>query len=263
MSFATPEDIVMEPLLEVRNLSKHFLGIHALEGVNFKINTKERVGLVGDNGAGKSTLIKIISGIQLPTAGDIFWEGRKLTMESPTVARELGIETIYQDLSLANNLTTANNFFLGRELTKSYLGGLMRFLDEKSMNARTEELLFQMNASIPTRKQVAFLSGGQRQAIAIMRVMLWNAKLIIMDEPTAALGVAERRKVLDLMKELQQHGVSVLLVSHNLPDILEATDRVYVIRRGRIVGEQRTATTSEHALIQLMIGSEPTTPSSN
>jgi ABC-type sugar transport system ATPase subunit len=130
------------------------------------------------------------------------------------------------------------------------------------MNARTEELLFQMNSSIPTRKQVAFLSGGQRQAIAIMRVMLWKAKLIIMDEP-AALGVAERRKVLDLMNELQQHGVSVLLVSGNLPDILEATDRVYVIRRGRIVGEQRTETTSEHALIQLMIGSERATPSSN
>jgi ABC-type sugar transport system ATPase subunit len=131
------------------------------------------------------------------------------------------------------------------------------------MNARTEELLFQMTSSIPTRKQVAFLSGGQRQAIAIMRVMLWKAKLIIMDEPTAALGVAERRKVLDLMNELQQHGVSVLLVSGNLPDILEATDRVYVIRRGRIVGEQRTETTSEHALIQLMIGSERATPSSN
>ena len=254
---------MMEPLLEVRNISKHFLGIRALEGVNFKINTKERVGLVGDNGAGKSTLIKIIAGIQLPTAGDIFWEGKRLTMESPAVARELGIETIYQDLSLANNLTTANNFFLGRELTHRYLGGLVQFLDEKSMNAKTAELLFQMNSSIPTRKQVAFLSGGQRQAIAIMRVMLWKAKLIIMDEPTAALGVAERRKVLDLMNELQQHGVSVLLVSHNLPDILEATDRVYVIRRGRIVGEQRTAATTEHALIQLMIGSEPAKPSSH
>ena len=254
---------MMEPLLEVRNISKHFLGIRALEDVNFKINTKERVGLVGDNGAGKSTLIKIIAGIQLPTAGDIFWEGKQLTMESPAVARELGIETIYQDLSLANNLTTANNFFLGRELTKRYLGGLVQFLDEKSMNAKTAELLFQMNSSIPTRKQVAFLSGGQRQAIAIMRVMLCKAKLIIMDEPTAALGVAERRKVLDLMNELQQHGVSVLLVSHNLPDILEATDRVYVIRRGRIVGEQRTAATTEHALIQLMIGSEPARPSSH
>lgn len=247
----------MEPLLEVRDISKHFLGIRALEKVNFRINPRERVGLVGDNGAGKSTLIKIIAGIQLPTEGEIYWEGKQVTMESPTVARELGIETIYQDLSLANNLTTANNFFLGRELTKSYLGGLVQLLDEKAMNARAEELLHQMNASIPTRKQVAFLSGGQRQAIAIMRVMLWNARLIIMDEPTAALGVAERRKVLDLVKELKLHGVSVLLISHNLPDVLEVTDRIYVIRRGHIVGEVETATASEHTLIQMMIGSEP------
>ncbi len=247
----------MESLLEVRDISKHFLGIRALEKVNFRINPRERVGLVGDNGAGKSTLIKIIAGIQLPTEGEIYWEGKQVTMESPTVARELGIETIYQDLSLANNLTTANNFFLGRELTKSYLGGLVQLLDEKAMNARAEELLHQMNASIPTRKQVAFLSGGQRQAIAIMRVMLWNARLIIMDEPTAALGVAERRKVLDLVKELKLHGVSVLLISHNLPDVLEVTDRIYVIRRGHIVGEVETATASEHTLIQMMIGSEP------
>jgi ABC-type sugar transport system ATPase subunit len=247
----------MEPLLEVRDISKHFLGIRALEKVNFRINSRERVGLVGDNGAGKSTLIKIIAGIQLPTEGEIYWEGKQVTMESPTVARELGIETIYQDLSLANNLTTANNFFLGRELTKSYLGGLVQLLDEKAMNARAEELLHQMNASIPTGKQVAFLSGGQRQAIAIMRVMLWNARLIIMDEPTAALGVAERRKVLDLVKELKLHGVSVLLISHNLPDVLEVTDRIYVIRRGHIVGEVETATASEHTLIQMMIGSEP------
>ncbi len=247
----------MEPLLEVRDISKHFMGIRALEKVNFRINPGERVGLVGDNGAGKSTLIKIISGIQLATEGEIYWEGKPVTMESPTVARELGIETIYQDLSLANNLTTANNFFLGRELTKSYLRGLVQLLDEKAMNARTEALLHQMNASIPTRKQVAFLSGGQRQAIAIMRVMLWKARLIIMDEPTAALGVAERRKVLDLVKELKQHGVSILLISHNLPDVLEVTDRIYVIRRGHIVGEVETATASEHTLIQMMIGSEP------
>jgi simple sugar transport system ATP-binding protein len=243
------------PLLEIRNVSKNFVGIKALEGIDFQVNLGERVGLVGDNGAGKSTLIKIIAGIQRPSEGELYWEGNRVAVDSPIVARELGIETIYQDLSLANNLTTANNFFLGRELTKSYFGGLVRLLDEKAMNARAEELLLQMNASIPTRKQVAFLSGGQRQAIAIMRVMLWNAKLIIMDEPTAALGVAERRKVLDLMNGLKQHGVSVLLVSHNLPDILEVTDRVYVIRRGRIVGEQQTSATNEHALIQLMIGS--------
>ena len=246
----------MTPLLEVRNVSKNFVGIKALENIDLQVNTQERVGLIGDNGAGKSTLIKIIAGIQSPSEGEIYWEGKQITMNSPTAARELGIETIYQDLSLANNLTTANNFFLGRELTKSYFGGLVRLLDEQAMNARTEELLYQMNASIPTEKQVAFLSGGQRQAIAIMRVMLWNAKLIVMDEPTAALGVAERRKVLGLMNELKQHGISVLLVSHNLPDILEVTDRVYVIRRGKIVGEQRTASTNEHTLIQMMIGSE-------
>lgn len=250
----------MAALLEIRNVSKSFVGIKALERIDLQVNSEERVGLIGDNGAGKSTLIKIIAGIQSPSEGDIYWQGKQVNMDSPTVARELGIETIYQDLSLANNLTTANNFFLGREITRSYFGGLIHLLDEKAMNTRTEELLSRMNASIPTEKQVAFLSGGQRQAIAIMRVMLWKAKLIVMDEPTAALGVAERRKVLDLMNELKQHGISVLLVSHNLPDILEVTDRVYVIRRGKIVGERRTAATNEHTLIQMMIGSEENTP---
>src|SRR5262249_34684314 len=151
-----------------------------------------------------------------PDEGEIYWQGSRVTMGSPSIPRSLGIETIYQDLSLADNLTTANNFFLGRELTKTYLG-VFNFLDEKGMNRKADELLRQMNASIPTRKQVAFLSGGQRQAIAIMRVLLWDAKLIIMDEPTAALGVAERQKVLQLIKSLQDHGVSVLLISHNLP----------------------------------------------
>ncbi len=250
----------MVPLLEVRNISKNFVGIRALEGINFSIGAEERVGLIGDNGAGKSTLIKIIAGLLTPCQGEIYWEGQRVNLDSPIASRQLGIETIYQDLSLANNLTTANNFFLGRELTKTYFGGLVRFLDEKGMNARAEELLHRMNASIPSRKQVAFLSGGQRQAIAIMRVMLWKAKLIVMDEPTAALGVAERRKVLDLMNELKQHGVSVLLVSHNLPDVLEVTDRVYVIRRGRIVGEQETLATNEHTLIQMMIGCEENAP---
>jgi ABC-type sugar transport system ATPase subunit len=244
----------MVPLLRISNVSKHFVGIRALEGINLQVNPGERVGLIGDNGAGKSTLIKIIAGIHSPNEGEIYWEGNPVRMGSPVVARELGIETIYQDLSLANNLTTANNFFLGRELTKAYCGGLVRLLDEAAMNSQAEELLKEMNASIPARKQVAFLSGGQRQAIAIMRVMLWKAKLIIMDEPTAALGVVERRKVLDLMGELKNRGVSVILVSHSLPDIMEVTDRVYVIRRGRIVGEEQTSAATEHSLIQMMIG---------
>jgi ABC-type sugar transport system ATPase subunit len=247
----------MEPLLEVRNVSKNFVGIKALENINFRIYPNERVGLIGDNGAGKSTLIKIISGIHNPDGGEIYWQGNRVTIDSPGIPRSLGIETIYQDLSLADNLTTANNFFLGREFTKDHLWGLVRFLDEKAMNRKADELLRQMNASIPTRKQVAFFSGGQRQAIAIMRVLLWDAKLIIMDEPTAALGVAERQKVLKLTKGLQEHGVSVLLISHNLPDIFAVTDRVYVVRRGKIVGEERTDATSEHRLIQMMIGSEP------
>jgi ABC-type sugar transport system ATPase subunit len=250
----------MNPLLEVRNVSKSFIGIKALQNINIRVYPNERVGLVGDNGAGKSTLIKIISGIHSPDEGEIFWEGNRITIDSPTTSRRLGIETIYQDLSLADNLTTANNFFLGREFTKSHLGGLVHFLDEKAMNRKATELLRQMNASIPAKKQVALLSGGQRQAIAIMRVLLWDAKLIIMDEPTAALGVTERRKVLDLTKNLKEHGVSVLFISHNLPDIFEVTDRVYVIRRGKIVGEEQTATITEHRVIQMMIGSEKNVP---
>jgi ABC-type sugar transport system ATPase subunit len=244
----------MAALLELRKVSKNFVGIRALDDVNVSVNAGEIVGLIGDNGAGKSTLIKTIAGIHAPTEGEIFWEGKSVKMDSPIVARVLGIETIYQELRLANNLTTANNFFLGRELTKSYFGGLVKLLDEAAMNAESERLLHEMNASIPARKQVAFLSGGQRQAIAIMRVMLWKAKLIIMDEPTAALGVKERGKVLSLIREMKKRGVAVILVSHSLPDVLEVTDRIYVVRRGRIVGEEATHSTTEHSLVQLMIG---------
>lgn len=244
----------MEPLLEVKGISKNFVGLRALDSVNVAIGANERVGLIGDNGAGKSTLIKIMSGIYTPDEGEILWNGAPVQMEGPLVARSYGIETIYQDLSLADNLTTAENFFLGRELVRKYLWGAVRFLDEAAMNSKADELLSEMNATIPTRKKVAYLSGGQRQAIAIMRVLLWKAKLIIMDEPTAALGVAERRKVLDLIKELKEHGVSVLLISHNLPDIFEVTERIIILRRGQVVGEERTESTNEHRLITLMMG---------
>jgi len=245
-----------QPLLRVVNISKRFGGVRAVEKVSFDSWPGEVMGLVGDNGAGKSTLIKMISGVYVPEEGDIYWKGERINLTSPRNARELGIETIYQDLSLADNLEATANIFLGKELVKPILGGLLVILDKKTMFQKSKQILDQLEIEVDSvLTPVRDLSGGQRQSVAIARAIYWDAQLMIMDEPTAALGVKERNKVLDLVKALKNRGVSVIFISHNLLDIFAVTDRVVIMRRGIKAGEKITGKITEDEIIKMMIGS--------
>jgi ABC-type sugar transport system ATPase subunit len=239
----------------VENLSKHFGGVRAVNNVSFSLYEAQVMGLVGDNGAGKSTLINMISGVVPPSHGKIFWCGQELSRLSPRELRELGIETIYQDLSLAENLDVPANIFLGRELTTSFLG-LFKRLDHRQMKelarAALERVDVDFDPSRPT--SVRELSGGQRQAVAIIRSVYWHARLLIMDEPTAALGVKERKRILDLMRSLKEGGVTIILVSHSLPDVFAITDRILVMRHGMRVADLVTSETSEQQLANRILG---------
>lgn len=250
----TPAAMDRDILLRVKDLNKYFGGNHAVDNVSFELRRGEVLGLIGDNGAGKSTLIKMISGVHAPTSGSIYWQGREIEAASPRKVRELGIETIYQDLSLAENLGVASNLFLGREIARKLLG-IIEILDDRKMEEESRKLLDRLRIEIPDfRTTVRDLSGGQRQSVAIGRAVFWQAQLLIMDEPTAALGVKERSNVLDLIKLLKERDVSVILISHNLTDIFEVTDRLLVMRRGVKVGELDTAKTNEGEVVHLMIG---------
>jgi len=243
-----------DTLLKVENLSKNFGGVHAVESVSFQLDKGEVLGLVGDNGAGKSTLIKMIAGVLAQTQGTIYWQGRMLVQSSPREIRELGIETIYQDLALADNLGIPANLFLGKEITKKFFG-IIQVLDKKTMEIKAGEVLDRLNIEVKSiRTPVRDLSGGQRQSVAIGRALYWNARLFIMDEPTAALGVKERNNILALVQLLKRQEVSVILISHNLSDIFAVTDRILVMRRGRKIAELSTAETNEEAVVKLMIG---------
>ena len=244
-----------EVVLQVKDLTKQYGGIHAVQDVSFDVHKAEVVGLLGDNGAGKSTLVKMISGVTRPTRGAVFFMGERVDSTSPRELRERGIETIYQDLALADNLGVTANMFLGREHLRVLFG--VTLLDEKKMQDQAEKILQGLKINIPnTRTRVRDLSGGQRQSVAIGRAIFWNAKLIILDEPTAALGVRERANVLELIKSLKEQEVSVILISHNLTDVFEVTDRLVVLRRGVKIRELETKHTAEHEVVHLMIGSE-------
>jgi len=244
-----------EVILRVDNVSKNFGGVQAVQGVSFDVRRGEVVGLLGDNGAGKSTVIKMISGVLRPTEGSISLLGERVDSTSPREVRQRGIETIYQDLALADNLGITANIFLGREHRKKILG--ITFLDDRRMREETEQILAKMRITLPRpRAQVRDLSGGQRQSVAIGRAVFWKAKLVILDEPTAALGVKERTNVLDLIKSLKTQDVAVILISHNLTDVFEVTDRLVVMRRGQKIKELTTRESSEHQVVHLMIGSE-------
>ncbi len=244
-----------ETILRVENISKNFGGIQAVQGVSFDVHKAEVVGLLGDNGAGKSTIVKMISGVSRPTQGSIYFMGERVDSASPWEIRERGIETIYQDLALADNLEITANMFLGREHLRRVFG--LSFLDEKKMRGQAEEILKKLKIDLSRpRARVRDLSGGQRQSVAIGRAIFWKAKLVILDEPTAALGVRERANVLELIKSLKKEEVSVILISHNLTDVFEVTDRLVVLRRGEKIRELRTKETTEHQVVHLMIGSE-------
>jgi simple sugar transport system ATP-binding protein len=245
---------VSEPLLEVRNLSKYFGAVRALDNVSMHVAPGEVVALAGDNGAGKTTLIKAISGVYPPTAGDIILGGRNVTFDSPQHARDSGIETIYQDLALADNLSIGANIFLGREpMTRMF--GFLPVLDRKKMAEAARETMARLDFHVNRLDApVSNFSGGQRQAVAIGRAVYWDARVLIMDEPTAALGVPEQRKVIELIHNLKAQGRGVIFISHNLQDIFAVSDRIVVLRRGVMAGERRIAETNHDEVVKLMIG---------
>ncbi len=244
------------PVLSVRRLTKRFGGLTAVDGVSLDIHPGEVVGLLGDNGAGKSTLIKCISGVYTADEGEIFLNGQRLEVASPIDARRQGIETIYQDLALANNLDVPANIFLGREIRTRHLAGLVHTLDDKAMLDRSRAALDTLEIHFPSlTNPIESLSGGQRQAVAIARAVYWEAKLMIMDEPTNNLGVPEQHRVLELIRKLRDQGVPVILITHTLPDVFAVTDRITVMHRGRKVTEKRTAETSTEELVHYMVGS--------
>jgi D-xylose transport system ATP-binding protein len=236
------------PILELRNVSKRFGAVQALYEVDFHVSSGEVMALVGDNGAGKSTLIKCIAGIHPADSGEILFEGQPVTIHGPKDSARLGIEVVYQDLALADNLDVVQNMFLGREETT----GLLRSLDEIDMEKRANDTLATLSVTTirSVRQTVAGLSGGQRQSVAVAKAVMWNSKVVILDEPTAALGVAQTRQVLDLVKRLGQQGLAVVLISHNLYDVFEAADTITVLRLGQNVAEYKRAEVTQTQVVE-------------
>ena len=246
------------PLIEVHGLEKSFGGVHAVREVGFDISPGEAVALVGDNGAGKSTVVKMISGALHRDGGEIRWEGRPVHIDHPDDARALGIETMYQDLALVPDLDVAGNIFLGCEPMTRRLG-VLPVLDRAAMRSRSRDLLDRVNIDMPSLDaMVRQLSGGQRQATAIARFLLnESGRLIIMDEPTAALGVREQRRVLELIASLKEHGVAMLIVSHNLDHVFDVCERVVVLRVGRVAGTVLTSESEKSDVVGLIMGDVP------
>ncbi len=239
-----------QPLLQLEGISKHFGPVHALDRVDFAVSAGEVVGLVGDNGAGKSTLVKAIAGINSPDSGKIIFEGQEVTIHRPQDATSLGIATVYQDLALCDNLDVVANLFLGSEETLGGPGIITRQLDEVDMENRAADLLSNLAVTIPSlRSEVGTLSGGQRQQVAVARSLLGEPKVVMLDEPTAALGVPQTRQVLGLIKRLRDRGLGVVVISHNLADVFEVCDRIFVLRLGRPAGDfTATEVTEEHVV---------------
>lgn len=245
----------VSPLLRCRGVTKRFGGLTAVDAVDFDLPAGEVVALVGDNGAGKSTLVQLISGVFPYDEGSIEVDGEAMQFRTPADARAAGIETIYQDLALCDNLSAADNIFLGREIVTRRLG-VFPGVDNRTMRERAKTVLDELHIRIPDLDApVRQLSGGQRQAVAISRAVYWQARLMIMDEPTAALGVPEQRKVMALIQMLKGHGVPVILISHNMQDVFEIADRIFVMRRGRNVGDFRVGDVKPSDVVNLMIGS--------
>jgi ABC-type sugar transport system ATPase subunit len=244
-------------LLSIRGLSKSFGPIQALTEVDLDVPAGKVTALCGDNGAGKSVLIKCIAGVHEPTEGQIYWEGRPVRIRSTHDAGELGIETVYQDLALADNLDIVQNMFLGREIVRH------RLLDEDTMERAAAKTLagLRVTSVRSIRQPVASLSGGQRQSVAVARAVMWNSKMVIMDEPTAALGVTQTVMVLDLIRSLRDHGLAVIVISHNLNDVFSVADRIAVLHLGRMVIERDAATFDRQSVVEYMTtgGSGPVT----
>jgi D-xylose transport system ATP-binding protein len=243
------------PLLEIRDLHKSFGSVHALTAVDFEVRNGEVMALVGDNGAGKSTLIKCVAGIHGYDHGEILFDGEPVSIHGPKDSARLGIEVVYQDLALCDNLDVVQNMYLGRELRDR----LFR-LKESAMEQRTRETLSSLSVTTirSVRQPVASLSGGQRQSVAVAKAVQWNSRLVILDEPTAALGVAQTRQVLDLVKRLADRGLAVVLISHNLHDIFEVADRITVLRLGRDIGVYEREKTTQEEVVHAITAGVPT-----
>jgi ABC-type sugar transport system ATPase subunit len=237
-----------EPLLKLRGIGKHFGAVQALFGVDLDLPKGQVTALCGDNGAGKSVLTKTIAGIHQPDHGEMFWEGQLVHIRSPKDAAALGIETVYQDLALADNLDIVQNMFLGRERLTRFM------LNEDSMERAAAETLAGLHVTTvrSIRQPVATLSGGQRQAVAVAKAVMWNSKLVMLDEPTAALGVAQTRMVLDLVVRLKEHGLAVMMISHNLNDVFEVADRIAILHLGRMVAQDRVSAFDRQSAVDYM-----------
>ena len=242
------------PLVEMRGISRAFGGVAALQNVDLSVYRNEVVALLGDNGAGKSTLIKILAGALSADTGEILLDGKKVSIDSPRDAKDLGIETVYQDLALCDNLDVPTNLFLGRELMRPILGPLLSIFDRRRMAGETRDLLGRLKIELGSLQiPVRSLSGGQRQSVAIAKSVYFNAKLVIMDEPTAALGVRQTEKVLGLVRELRQSGLAIVYISHILEDVFRVADRMVVLKNGRKIGERLTARTDRDEIVRMMI----------
>jgi D-xylose transport system ATP-binding protein len=247
----------MESLLALHGVSKRFGAVQALAGVDFDVHAGEVVGLVGDNGAGKSTLVKVMSGIYLADEGEYRFEGERRSVRGPNDATALGVATVYQDLALCDNLDVVANLFVGREEVANGAGRVLRALDEASMEQQAAELLNTLTVRLPSvRQEVGLLSGGQRQSVAIARSLIGEAKVVLLDEPTAALGVAQTAQVLALIGRLREQGLGVVVISHNLADVFEVVDRIFVLRLGRKAGVFEIGETSREEVVSAITGAE-------
>jgi len=248
----------MTPLLEVRGAVKSYGAVRALNGAELSVGAGEVVALLGDNGAGKSTLIKAISGVHALDGGELRLDGAPVAFGSPRAARDAGIDTLHQDLGLFDNLSAVANFRIGRELRRSRLLGPLGLLRERAMEADWLAQLERLAVDrVPPRQEVGLLSGGQRQAIAVLRAVAFAQRLVILDEPTAALGLRESAKVLDLVRRLPEQGVAVILISHNLEHVAQVADRAVVLRQGRTVGEAAPTSANHEALVSMIVGAVP------
>ena len=243
------------PILEMKGISKKFGAVQALFDVDFEVYQNEVVGLVGDNGAGKSTLVKIIAGTYQPDSGRYLFEGKEVSVHNPRQAANLGIQTVYQDLALCDNLDVVANLYLGREETQPAVPGLFHSIDEITMEQRTLRFVSDLRVNLPSvRAPIATLSGGQRQSVAVARAVMWNSKVLLLDEPTAALGVEQTHQVKELILHLRNQGLGIVVISHNLADIFDVSDRIIVLRLGRRVATFNTHVSNPEQVVAAITG---------
>jgi len=243
------------PILGLKGISKRFGAVQALSDVDFEVYLNEVVGLVGDNGAGKSTLVKIIAGTYQPDSGRYLFEGQAVSVNNPREAAELGIQTVYQDLALCDNLDVVANLYLGREAMQPVIPGVLETIDEIEMEQKAYQFIKELHVNLPSvRSRIATLSGGQRQSVAVARAVMWNSKVVILDEPTAALGVEQTQQVKDLIVRLRDQGLGVVVISHNLADIFDVSDRIIVLRLGKRVATFKTHVSNPEQVVAAITG---------